>query len=127
MDLKLGLWLWRVLCGWLAFAANAVAIHQRVQAFAARVSGVAGEVGVAGGGQDAVVAQDLLHLQQIDTGFDQVRGVAVAKAVGRNLFLRPISCTTRARVRCTPPLSSGLLAVWAPACPAARLGNSSVG
>lgn len=73
------------------------------------------------------MAQDLLHLQQIDPGLDQVRGVAVAQAVGRNLFLRPSSRVTRARVRCTPPRSSGLLARWAPESPAARLGNSSVG
>ena len=41
---------------------------------------------VAAGGQDAVVAQDLLNLQQIDAGLDQVCGIAVAQAVGRDLF-----------------------------------------
>ena len=44
-------------------------------------------MGVAAGGQDAVVAKKLLDLQQIDTGLDQVRGIAVAQTVGRDLFL----------------------------------------
>jgi hypothetical protein len=46
-------------------------------------------VRVAAGGQDAVVAQDFLHLQQIDAGLDQVGGIAVAQAVGGDLFLSP--------------------------------------
>lgn len=71
----------RACCRW---PANPVTIHQCVQALAASVSGVAGEVGVTRDGQDAAVDQDLLHLQQIDPGFDQVLGVAVAQ--GRNLF-----------------------------------------
>ena len=55
--------------------------------------GLIGEVGVAGGGQNAVMTEDLLDLDQIDTGLDQVGGVAVAKAMGRDLFL----------ARTTPP------------------------
>jgi hypothetical protein len=46
-------------------------------------------MGVAAGGQDAVVAQDLLHLQQVDTGLDQVGGIAVAQAVRRDVFFKP--------------------------------------
>jgi len=34
-----------------------------------------------------VVAQDLLYLQQVHTGFDQVGGIAVAQAVRRDVFL----------------------------------------
>ena len=40
--------------------------------------GVGGEVGVFSGGEDRVVTEDFLHLQQIDTGLDQVRRIAVA-------------------------------------------------
>jgi len=36
------------------------------------------QMGIAGGGEDRVVAEDFLHLDQIDTGLDQVGGVAVA-------------------------------------------------
>ena len=36
----------------------------KLGAFAALLSGVAGQVGVALGGQDAVLAQNLLHLQR---------------------------------------------------------------
>jgi hypothetical protein len=35
-------------------------------------------MGVAGGSENGVVAKDLLHLQQIDPGLDQMRGIAVA-------------------------------------------------
>jgi hypothetical protein len=46
-----------------------------------------------------------------------VSGVAVAKAVGRNLFFIPQETTTLCSVVCTPPRSSGVLAVAAPAKP----------
>jgi hypothetical protein len=48
---------------------------------------IAGQVGVAGGGADRVMAQKLLDLLQIHASFDQVGRVAVAKAVGRDVFL----------------------------------------
>ena len=35
-------------------------------------------MGVARSGENGVVAEDLLHLDQIDAGFDQVRCIAVA-------------------------------------------------
>jgi len=35
-------------------------------------------VGVFGGGQNAAMTENLLHLQQIDTGFNQMGGVAVS-------------------------------------------------
>ena len=56
--------------------------------------GVTGEVGIAGGGENAVVAQNLLHLQQIDTGLDQVGCIAVAQAVRGDLFFSPHSMAT---------------------------------
>ena len=51
--------------------------------------GLIGQMGIAGGGENGVMAEDLLHLDQIDTGLDQVRGIAVAQAVGRDLFFSP--------------------------------------
>jgi len=60
--------------------------------------GLVGEVGVAGGGENAVMTEDLLDLDQIDTGFDQVGGVAVAQAVGRDLFFSPHAPITRCKV-----------------------------
>ena len=38
---------------------------------------MAGQVGVARGGENAVVAKNLLYFKQINAGFDQVRGIAV--------------------------------------------------
>jgi hypothetical protein len=55
---------------------------------------VAGQVGVAGGGENAVVAQNLLHFQQVNPGLDQVGCIAVAKAVGGDLFFSPQSMAT---------------------------------
>jgi hypothetical protein len=40
--------------------------------------GLVRQVGVAGGGQDRVMAEDLLHLDQVDAGLDQVGCIAVA-------------------------------------------------
>ena len=63
-------------------------LHQGIDAGSCRFGGVAGEVGVAGGGEDGMVAEDLLDFQQIDALLDQVRGVAVAQAVRGDLFFR---------------------------------------
>ena len=49
---------------------------------------MAGEVGVAGSGENRVVAEDLLDFEEIDALLDQVRGVAVAQAVRGDLFFR---------------------------------------
>src|SRR3546814_15798047 len=89
--------------------------------------GVIGQVRIAGSGEDRVVAEDFLDLQQIDTGLDQVRGVAVAQAVRRDVFFTPHDAATLRKVVCTPPRSSGVVAVRAPASPPVRLGNSSTG
>lgn len=56
--------------------------------------GLIGQMGIAGSSEDGVVTEEFLHLNQIDAGLDQVGGVAVSQAVGRNLFLRPQAATT---------------------------------
>jgi len=43
-----------------------------------------GQMGIAGGGENGVMAEELLHLDQIDPGLDQVRCIAVP----------PMSCET---------------------------------
>jgi len=48
-------------------------------------------MGIAGGGENTMVAEDFLHFQQIDTGFDQMGGVAMAKTVRTDLFFSPQS------------------------------------
>ena len=40
--------------------------------------GLVGQVRIAGGGENRVMAAELLYLDQIDSGLDQVGGVAVA-------------------------------------------------
>ncbi len=37
-----------------------------------------GEMGVAQGGEDGLVAENLLHFQQVDARFNQMCGIAVA-------------------------------------------------
>ncbi len=93
------------------------AIHQGVDSIECVVLGLVGEVGVAGGGENAVMTEDLLDLDQIDTGLDQVGGVAVPKAVGRDLFFSPQAPATRRKVICTPPRSRGEVALAAPFTP----------
>jgi hypothetical protein len=39
--------------------------------------GLVSQVGIAHGGQYRVVAEEFLHLDQIDAGFDQVCGIGV--------------------------------------------------
>ena len=60
--------------------------------------GLIGEVGVAGGGENAVMTEDLLDLEQIDAGLDQVSGIAVAQAVRGDLFFNPHAPITRCMV-----------------------------
>ena len=40
--------------------------------------GLVGQMGVSGGGENGVMAEELLHLDQIDAGLDQVSCVGVA-------------------------------------------------
>ena len=56
--------------------------------------GLVRQVGVSRGRQNGVVAEELLYLDQIDTGLDQVGGIAVAKAVRGDVFFRPQARTT---------------------------------
>jgi hypothetical protein len=53
------------------------AIHQGIDHLAGVPVRAVGQVGIAGSGEDTMVAEDFLHFQQIDAGFDQMRGVAV--------------------------------------------------
>lgn len=89
--------------------------------------GLVGQMGVAGGGENGMMAKKLLHFDQIDTGLDQVGGIAVAQAVGRDLFFSPQDATTLCSVVCTPPRSIGIVALAAPFKPPWRLGNNSTG
>lgn len=60
--------------------------------------GLVGQVGVANGGQNGVMAEVLLDLEQVDAGFDQVCGVGVPQAVRGDLFFRPQVSITLCRV-----------------------------
>ena len=53
-----------------------------------------GEMGVAQGREDGLVAEDFLHFQQVDARFNQMGGIAVAQAVRRNSFFKPQSRAT---------------------------------
>lgn len=50
-----------------------------------------GEVGVTQGGEYGLMAENLLYFQQVNTRFDQMRGIAVAQAVRGKSFLKPQS------------------------------------
>ena len=89
--------------------------------------GLVSQMSIAGGGENRVMAEELLYLNQIDTGLDQVGGITVAQAVGRDLFFRPQASTTLCRVFCTPPRSRDVVAAAAPFKPPWRLGNNSTG
>ena len=51
------------------------------------VLGLIGQVRIASGGQDRVMTEDLLYLDQIDAGFNQVGCIAMAKECGVMFFL----------------------------------------
>jgi len=46
-------------------------------------------MGIAGGGKNAAVTEDFLHLEQVNAGFDQMCRVAVSQAVRCDLFFIP--------------------------------------
>ena len=54
------------------------ALHQAVDAINGVMRGLVGQVGVANGGENGLMAEDLLHLDQINAGFNQMGCVAVA-------------------------------------------------
>jgi hypothetical protein len=58
--------------------AQVEAAHQGIDALGGQCFGLAGQVGVAVGGEDGVVAQDVLNILQTDAGLDQVSCIAVA-------------------------------------------------
>ena len=89
--------------------------------------GLVGQMGVADGGENGVMAEEFLYLDQIDTGLDQVGCIAMSKRVGRDLFFRPQALTTLCSVVCTPPRSIGVEALAAAFKPPRRLGNNSTG
>lgn len=62
------------------------------------VLGLVGQVGVAGGGENGVMAEKLLHFKQIDAGLDQMRGIAVAQAMGADVFFTPKAATNLCKV-----------------------------
>jgi hypothetical protein len=96
---------------------DAEAIHQAVDPLQRVMLGLVGEVSVAGGGQNRVMAEEFLDLDQIDAGLDQMGGIAVAQTVRGDLFFSPQASTTLCKVVCTPPRSSGVVAVAAPLNP----------
>ena len=51
--------------------------------------GLVGQVGIADGGENGMMAEEFLHLDQVDAGLDQVGGIAVAQTVRGDLFFRP--------------------------------------
>ena len=76
--------------------------------------GLVGQMGIANGRENGRMAEDLLHLEQVDAGFDQVRSVGVAQTVRGDLFFRPQASITLCKVVCTPPASIGVVALAAP-------------
>ena len=44
------------------------AVHQGVDTLDGVMLGLVGQMGIAGGGENGVMAEELLHLDQIDTG-----------------------------------------------------------
>jgi hypothetical protein len=54
------------------------AAHQGIDALGGQRLALGGQVGVAVGGEDGVVAQDVLNVLQADAGLDQVGCITVA-------------------------------------------------
>ena len=89
--------------------------------------GLVSQVGIAGGGENRLMAEEFLHLDQIDTGLDQVRGITVAQAVRGNLFFKPQWPMTRASARCTPSAFNAVVVLVAACKPRWRSGKSNTG
>ena len=88
--------------------------HQDVDAIYRLMLRLIGEMGVANRGQNGLMAEDFLNLDQIYAGFNQMRGIAMAQTVRRDLFFTLQASATLPSVICTPPRSSGVLALRAP-------------
>ena len=57
-----------------------------------------GEMGITERGEDGLMTENLLHFQQVNARFNQMRGIAVAQAVWRNSFFKPQAWTTWCKV-----------------------------
>lgn len=64
---------------------------QLVETCAAGELTLFGEVGVANGGKNGQVTENLLYFEQIDARFNQMGRIAVAQAVRCNSFFKPQS------------------------------------
>lgn len=53
-----------------------------------------GEMGITAGGDHRMVTEDFLHFEQVNTRFDQMSCIGMAKAVRRNSFFKPICSVT---------------------------------
>ena len=49
--------------------------------------GLVSQMGIARGGENRVMTEEFLYLDQIDTGLDQVSGIGMAQRVRSDLFL----------------------------------------
>src|SRR4030042_771533 len=79
------------------------------------------------GREPGAVLRQQIGLDEADAGRDQVGGIAVAQAVRGDLFFKPQLPMTWCKASCTPPGSSGVVALTAPRRPPWRLGNSNTG
>ena len=89
--------------------------------------GLVGQMGITGSGENGVMAEEFLYLDQIDTGLDQVGGIAVAQTVGGDLFFRPQWPMTRASARCTPSAFNAVVVLAAACNPRWRSGKRNTG
>ncbi len=89
---------------------NGEGLHQVIDDLISVMCGMGSEMSVFTGCQDATVTKDFLYLKQINTGFDQVSGIAVPQRMKGNLFFIPQASTTLRMAACTPPRCSGVMA-----------------
>jgi len=57
---------------------HAEAAHQGVNAISSLMLSLFGEMGITNGGQNGLMPKYFLDVKHINTGFNQVRGIAVA-------------------------------------------------
>ena len=56
--------------------------------------GLIRQMGVANRRENRLMAENTLHLGELDAGLDQVRGIGVTQAVRRDVFFSPQDSTT---------------------------------